>query len=517
MSVTVLDYGNGGMGNIATGLGLWDKFMGLGKQERQAQLSQSQAQAQAAQLSAGESTAMHSAENDAAGLSANALNSGFDEPISKDTPRFWSDLSDTEQKHVASLFPNVAPGHQHAIPDAYNSWVTRQYRVLPPVMFPKGMQNLMSGGTGAGAAGGVSWGMTGMKQDDKGNMMPQYGPLIGSFSPDQMNTIKQGPEAVESSNLFHPLARDKAYSASQDFAKARTEYSDRVMKTPAIQTYFAGQGEQAGILPLWRDVDSFRQKHMDPKTGAWASDLTPQEAKTLVYRMGRIDNPGAMVRQQEFETIAKGAGVYDNIVAELKKWQNGQGLPAFVVKDLYNVIDQLKGGAEQRAHEAMASWEPELAQRGLALEDVIHDRPALQAFQSVYGPLMPDAQTAKAKLPPGTVFHLPGGQRAQIDPINPGSFPLLSAGGLPPVQPPQPTPAPQGPPNILPLVQAITQGLAHLQGANTGTVNRPGAGVSGPLPQVAPPFRLLSAEEMQKKNPRPGVKLPPPRFQLLPR
>lgn len=418
-----------GSGNLAAAMGAWNTFFGpqaqatkqatqQSKQLFPAELQQQTAQGQAAAQTQESNRNALAANEVANGLTEDSLNKGFETPISHEAPRFWSQLSEPEQRYVQKTFAVGDSSHGRVadgsvVPDAYNSWVSRQYHVAQPLMMPLGGFPGM-GVTAPQTNNGSSIGTSGFSQVPElsfgqDGMHMGFARIPNPLTDKDRQQIHDDP--VNAPAMFPELQRPAAESYAKNLTENLNHYQTEVSKDPRIQSYLTGSGDQSGIRPLWQLLDQFRSEHTN-KDGTM-SDLSPQEAKKLIYSAGRFDNPGSIVRQQEFETIAKGsAGVYDNIVAGMHQAATGQGVPASVVKDLYNVIDQMKGNAQQQFNNALVGWEPELQQRGLKLSDVIHDRPALDEFYNDYGPMVSPDQIQQATSGPNAlpVFHLPGGQ-----------------------------------------------------------------------------------------------------------
>lgn len=437
-----------GSGNLATAIGLWNQFFGPQSKQNAANLANTQAQTpgiKAASTSAqvGAQDAQQSQmARDTAATQFDSLNNSFDQPLTAQNPGFWHMLSDDQRNQVTSGFGNqgVKPAY---VPQAWNAHVAERFNVAPPMMLPYGSS---IGGSTEDDVNGVRRAMVPEFHDGKLSFISKDYPM--GLTPDQITAVKKDPVGGVAALPGAQQEAGKAYSSA--LTKNLQDYQDRVGKTPALTTYFGNGGEQQGVLPLWRDVDAFRQKHSD-QSGNWTGDLTPQEATTLVYRLGRVDNPGAIVRDSAFEQIAKNAGVYDSIVASVEHAAAGKSkIPAAVVKDIYNVVDQLKGSAELRAHDAMRSWEPELAQHGLDLSDVIHDNRALAEFNAKYGPYAPNVQAAAQSLRPGERFHSPDTPPGKVGVVTPAQG----------ATPPQAAPGPKQPGTLPNLngMQAAVQG-----------------------------------------------------------
>lgn len=505
MAVYQMEPNNGG--GLATAIGLWNQFLGPESKQNAATLANTQATLPGIQAEsttrgvAAQDAQQTQMARDAAANQFDSLNKSFGQPLSADNPGFWHMLSDEQRGQVANSFAQkgVKPAY---VPQAWNSHVAERFNVAPPMMLPYGTGNMIGGST-EDTVNGVRRAMVPEFHDGKLSFVSKDYNM--GLSPDQISTIKKDPVGGVAALPGAQQEAGKAYSGA--LTKNLQDYQDRVVKTPALATYFGNGGEQQGVLPLFRDVDAFRQKHTDGK-GNWTGDLSPQEATTLVYRLGRIDNPGAMVRQQEFETIAKNAGVYDSIVASLQHAAEGKAkIPAAVVKDIYNVVDQLKNSAELRAHDAMRSWEPELAQHGLDLSDVIHDNRALAEFNAKYGPYAPNVQAATQQLPPGSRFHSPDTPPGKVGIVTgqPNAQPQQVPGALPLVRPhaaapgTAPTPQPQTQQGALPQIDLrlpsqvtpVISGAAHaaVKGAQAlqSLNNSPIVKLLKLLPLVRPP------------------------------
>jgi len=475
MSVTVLNQSNGG--GLGTALQLWDQFLGLGKQLRQQQLSAGQASTANVQAEKPAIEARARAEQQRQNLSEQGLaatrdatnadpetvdralmlgDQGAQGPLPETRPNaaqhFFANIQadPTARQGLNSLFPDVK--EKSVIPDAWDAIQARRLGVAPPAVFPVNMGDIM-GGPGGGsrapsaANGGGRFegpgpdgsGFTNTriwKTDGTGKLTQEIVPVINSLDADQRKVALTGPEGwAQMPEKQQAQAKALWEQHGADFNQKREQFS----KVPAVASYLGSGPDAPGIYPAWQDVNQFRLKHTDAQ-GNWTSDLSPQEATTLVYRLGRIDNPGAIVRQQEFETIANNAGILDRFRADWTKAEKGLGLPMSTARDIYNVVDQLKGQAQLRAHDAMAAWEPRLKERGLKLEDMVDSQPALKEYYQQRAPKMPDEQTAIAQVPVGDHFVLPDGKVGIVKshPGQPGQQTQTQApspGSGPPAQP----------------------------------------------------------------------------------
>lgn len=291
--------------------------------------------------------------------------------------------------------PAVLPDIWDKKVDAMFPWVAR------PISVPSNI------GQFTGNGGGTS--------TDGFTMKPIWNPMTGKaemtkvispLSEAQKDLLRSDPSGTKGATQSIPEAQQPQAAAFIEARKKNLgEYQDKVGKAPEVVRYLNGSGEQAGMLPMWQEIDDLRHQHVDAG-GNWTSNLSPSEITTLVYRTGRIDNPGAIVRDTEFERIAKGLGVLDTIRRDFGKWTEGQTISLPAVQGLYHTMDLLKQTNEKRFHHALISWEPELQERGLDLKDVIHDHRALGDFYKQYGPLVQPGQEEKIQaLPPGAAFH----------------------------------------------------------------------------------------------------------------
>jgi hypothetical protein len=254
----------------------------------------------------------------------------------------------------------IATGVNAAAGNAYLGAHKTTFHNLPDPLQLELTQNFQRETNGNGTPGQLA------SEWDKGALplvgsLPISVPKIeGSKSPLYVSSVTSTP-GQPASAAFSPV--DPAFEKQMTLQKNYEDYiqglRDTMSKNAPITSYI-GNGEHPGIRQVKSQLDALVSNYQDPKTGEidWTK-VNPSEAFSILYSEGKINDPGAVIRQQEFENIANQVGIKDKAENLYRKIVEGQSVPPALLKNVYATVGKKANGARNDFFTSLSGIESE--------------------------------------------------------------------------------------------------------------------------------------------------------------
>lgn len=360
-----------GFGNLSSALGLFDQFFGLGHDARK--------QALAGAKQATEQAAAEEARRQAQFPGAQTIqNQAIDaNKLSIDANKLALDRANratqTEQGLRSSFqLPNVQlpssiPGLGEtgkAINASTNAAFLNDHSKAFHDLNPEQQQAYISdfqkssNGNGSPADLSEAWNKNASGLAGTLSIVPPK--VVGSTAPMYPAQVSQTPGQAPTA-AFTPV--DPIFNRQLELQAKREEtikgLRDVMGKNAAITSYL-GSGEHPGIRQVQNSLDSLVQAYRDPKTGQvdW-SKVNPSEAFSIIFSEGKVNDPNAVIRQQEFENIASQVGLKDKAENIYRHVMEGQHYPPKLLENIYNTVQKKADGAKQQFFQNLSGVEEE--------------------------------------------------------------------------------------------------------------------------------------------------------------
>lgn len=368
--------------------------------------------------------------------------------------KFYSEFGDDNDSRKAALAPFMkVPANVRA--DTYDAWVSQQTGKLPPIKYPSNFGQVP--GMAAGDAPPVT--PNGFRIPDYSGDLKDYKPFgdrttvsmdfkdgkyqpilkAAPLGPDQVHLLDEHPEAVISH--FGPYQRELAKQYT-DYRNSRIDYyGKQVAGNPDLSTWLGG-GEHEGLGALKQKAEGIIRPHLlTDKAGNIQYDgngrpminpknpLTGEDAISLIYTKGSVDNPRMAVRDNEFDRESRAQGIIPKIKAEMaSKTGSGNFLSPELTGDIWNLMQNTGATARERAYQNLGGIEDNANREGIGLDRFFADKAGREDYGDwkdanlkLNGPAMRDHAAAMSSLKPGSIYHI-GNQKFQT----PGGEPQKS-------------------------------------------------------------------------------------------
>lgn len=355
-----------GLSNLTTALSLYDNFIGLGRQTREQQLQAAKDAQDHANQAAGNAQSEEGrrdtsfvTEQQARELANQAAQQGLDSnklnlDAANRTAQVQKGLRDSFQAPQSLELPpvfgldSIGKNIDETAGTAYMAGHKRAFNDLPEPLQLSQIQQFQKSSGGNGTPGELAdaWDKQALPLSGtlpitppviKGSPTPQYPVSVAA-------TAGQPPQAQ-----FAPMdpvfARQiEMQTKKEDFLKSQR---DAMTKNAPITSYI-GNGEHPGIRQVKSQLDALVSNYRDPQTGVvdW-SKVSPSEAFSLIFSEGKVNDPNAVIRQQEFENIANQVGLKDKAANLYRKVMDGQTVPPKLLENIYNTVNKKAEGARQ--------------------------------------------------------------------------------------------------------------------------------------------------------------------------
>jgi hypothetical protein len=131
---------------------------------------------------------------------------------------------------------------------------------------------------------------------------------------------------------------------------------------------------------------------------------TPQGDFALIYGVGKVLDPGSVVREGEMNLVIKAGSPAQRVESYLRSLQGKGRLSPDMRKELQVILDQRAGEYEKGYQSARSTYEGIAKQRG-------HDSSQIFTALPGSGPVKVSSDADYAALPSGAVFIDPNGKQ----------------------------------------------------------------------------------------------------------
>ncbi len=253
---------------------------------------------------------------------------------------------------------------------------------------------------------------------------------MGAPTQEQIDAVTRDPSLL---GRFDPVAQS-VMKPIVDQHSANVERITKRVAGSAPLTNYIGAGEKPGLKQVASQLDGLVNEYKNPQTGAidWTK-VTPAEAFSIIFAEGKVNDPNAVIRQQEFENIARQSGLKDTASNIYRKVMDGQLFAPRLMQNIYNAVHKKVESARQSAFSDFRNIAKEAGEKHVPLEHVINDPDVINEFNqwqqgqgqlpNTGGPSVTRPGTASSpsagptriasqdefnKLPPGATFEFNG-------------------------------------------------------------------------------------------------------------
>jgi hypothetical protein len=254
------------------------------------------------------------------------------------------------------------------------------------------------------------------RQVEAPEMFPPSGPPVTGIRPAATSagyelTTRGLSEAEENALRADPSLANRVPSPFREAAqqvvkehKDNIETFRKAAKDDPNIVYYLGTPDAPGVKSVRDQLNAILSKHRDASGSVDFSKVSPTEAFSQLFALAKVNDPKAVVRQQEIEAISEGAGIRDKFENLYNKVVNGQHLPPRILKGIYDTVQSKANAAERGFFNSLSTLEQNADIAHVPLDRVIQDPVLLNQYQTWKTAPVIDSQERYLQLPSGSLY-----------------------------------------------------------------------------------------------------------------